>query len=363
MSPLRQAGLKSPMATYYVRKTGLDTAMVAQPRRPPGSLSVRPSAASGIASGDTLYIGAGIYRETVSVAMTSPSVATSIYGDVDGAKTGDSGEVIITAYTTSDTAAPTTTQTLNLNGRSYLNFYNLTVIGANCYGSFLTAYSGETNWSFNKCAFYAYAGNAGAALFTNGGTSANAGFNDCLFEANGGSGIEMYPTLWSGADYDVGYTWKRCRFSGSAGQSVYFGSVSGTGAGKPGGGLFQECNFESGQTALRVDSASYSTSVTAKIYNSIIKNGQAVSIYANTAGQVVEDYNLVMGAGARTNVTAGTNSKTMASCAPMYLDRARVVNQEPTSANEYPYGRLTSARPRPERDLCLGYRLYRPVAS
>ena len=65
------------MATYYVRLSGSDandglTAATAW-RTINKALS-----ATGIVSGDTLYIGAGKYREIVSLGLTSPTVETFI---------------------------------------------------------------------------------------------------------------------------------------------------------------------------------------------------------------------------------------------------------------------------------------------
>ena len=79
------------MATYYVRRSGNDASAGTSAGAAWATIG-KALGASGIASGDTVYIGAGIYREAVTVGFT-PSGTTSVIGDVDGAKTGDAGEV------------------------------------------------------------------------------------------------------------------------------------------------------------------------------------------------------------------------------------------------------------------------------
>jgi len=85
------------MTTYYVRtsmgadgNTGLSAAL---------AWKTIDKAANTVAAGDQVYIGAGIYRETVT--MDTPGAAgsqISFIGDFDGSQTGDAGLVIITAY-------------------------------------------------------------------------------------------------------------------------------------------------------------------------------------------------------------------------------------------------------------------------
>ena len=69
------------MATYYVRKTGSDSN--AGTSAGAAWLTIgKALGASGIASGDTVYIGAGVYREAVTVNMTSATAETKVIGDV-----------------------------------------------------------------------------------------------------------------------------------------------------------------------------------------------------------------------------------------------------------------------------------------
>ena len=112
------------MATYYVRKTGSDSN--AGTSAGAAWLTIgKALGASGISSGDTVYIGAGTYREIVTVNMTSATAETKIIGDVDGSQTGDAGEVIWTAHVTDDVTVPSSAYPLVANGRDFITIQKL----------------------------------------------------------------------------------------------------------------------------------------------------------------------------------------------------------------------------------------------
>jgi hypothetical protein len=107
------------MATLYVRKTGSDSNSYAQAQTPATAWLTINKALTSALSGDTVYIGAGVYREAVIVSMTSATAETTIAGDVDGSHTGDVGEVRWTGYTTNDKTTPTPGATVDLAGRDF----------------------------------------------------------------------------------------------------------------------------------------------------------------------------------------------------------------------------------------------------
>lgn len=123
------------MTTYYVRKSGNDSNDGLSSGSAWATIG-KALGAAGISSGDTVYIGAGVYRELVTISMTSPTIDTSIIGDVYGAQTGDAGEIRITNYLTNDKTAPTDSAALiNLNGRNFLTFKNLSFVNASSWSS------------------------------------------------------------------------------------------------------------------------------------------------------------------------------------------------------------------------------------
>src|SRR6476659_8028000 len=104
--------------TYYVRKTGNDSSNGTSAATAWLTIS---KALNSVARGDTVYVGAGTYRETVT-ATTGPSgvtaVSTNYIADIDGSKTGDPGQVIWTAHS-ADTLAAASAPCIDMNGKDY----------------------------------------------------------------------------------------------------------------------------------------------------------------------------------------------------------------------------------------------------
>ena len=142
------------MATVYVRKSGSDSNTYTQARSASTAWLTIGHALSTMSSGDTCYIGSGVYRETVSVSIT-PAATTTVIGDVDGSNTGDApGEIRWTAWTTNDKTAPSSgTATLDLNGKSYLTFQNLTLVGGHA-DTVKATTSNSTNITFQDCTIF-----------------------------------------------------------------------------------------------------------------------------------------------------------------------------------------------------------------
>ena len=109
------------MTLYYVRasmgndgNTGLSAAQ---------AFLTIDNAANTVAAGDTVYIGAGVYRETVTID-TSGSAGSEIkwIGDIDGVQTGDPGLVVITTQD-AEAGGAGTGSTLDLNAKKWNEFY------------------------------------------------------------------------------------------------------------------------------------------------------------------------------------------------------------------------------------------------
>ncbi len=226
--------------------------------------SIQPPAGTTTQSpspGDTIYIGAGTYRETISVGTATGWVPSfngtvNIVGDVSGQYTGDAGMVQLTAYTTNDKTAPSATTLLNLNGKSNLSFSNIMFVGGT--GIVVTATTAVSqNVSFTDCTLLSPQ-QAGAFLVSHTGVAnviSNWLLNRCYLRSlrNGAIVTLTWPTSGNGADYDV---------------NIY--------------------------------------------------GGAAVGMSANTSGQILEAYNLIICSTARTNVTTGTGSISDGSYAPLF---------------------------------------------
>lgn len=311
------------MATYYVRTTGSDGA--AGTSAGTAWLTIgKALGAAGIASGDTVYVGAGTYRETVSVGMTSATVETSVIADVDGSHTGDAGPVVWTAYTTNDTTVPSATVTLNLNGKDFLTFTGFTIVGA---GASPSCVAGSTvnsiNIKFQNCTFIparVAAGGAAFAMTASADIASNWTIERCAFLAGGGAILQFTLTRNASSTFGHAIVIRNCLFVGHAGTGYAVQvTTTGGGSGTPGGVSVVNCT-SIGPPLVVTSSANISTTT-----NNIVVTGNFVicqtsgALSANTSGQITSSYNLIHphSATALTNVSAGTGDVTDGSRAPL----------------------------------------------
>lgn len=297
------------MALYYVRKSGSD----ANAGTSPGAawLTIgKALGAGGIASGDTVYVGAGTYREVVTVSMTSATAETQVIADVDGSKTGDAGPIIWTAYTTNDKTAPSGSALLNLSGRDFLTFDGFYLVGGtNNTGMVLATTTNSVNITFRRCLFNTL--NTDTMDITGlADVAQNWLIEQCIFLGGAfQSAIYVVSPTSASADYDINFVVRNCLFlTGVHIATIQFDS-SGAGAFKPGGGVVQNCQFHSqSNSQIRTGTANRATSIPLQVKNCWLNGIGGTGLNANTSGQISEDYNLIQQGTARTNVSAGANS-------------------------------------------------------
>lgn len=295
------------MTTLYVRKTGSD----ANAGTSAGAAYLTiGKALSVVASGDQVWVGAGVYRESLTLS-TSMAAETKITGDVDGAKTGDAGEVQWSAYTTDNRTTPAGF-CVKINNKNFYTFENIHFVAGSASAIDAFTVTGGTNITFTDCAIV---GNTQANLVLVGclaDTAMNWTFTRCHILALNPSGVPGFniqiPTTATAADYDVNFVINNCWIM--AGYGVL---VTGTGAQAHfGGGVkIRSClllptagTFSGVQTT---PAAKLSTTFPCTVYDSWLF-GSATGLNAGTAGQLVEDYNLIQTQTARNNVTAGVHS-------------------------------------------------------
>jgi hypothetical protein len=136
------------MATYYVRPDGNNAnAGTGQAAGQAWQTLTKALGATGIASGDTVYIAPGSYNESVTIGMTSATATTSVIGDPTGSQfTGiTAGPVLWTVYTALG-ASPTLTSII-ATSKNYLSFQNIIFDGGT------VAFTTSTNTSFTNCQF------------------------------------------------------------------------------------------------------------------------------------------------------------------------------------------------------------------
>lgn len=301
------------MATYYIRKTGSDSNNGTSPATAWLTFG-KALGASGISSGDTVYVGAGIYREVVTVSMTSATQDTKIIGDVDGSQTGDAGDVLLTAYLNGDKSAPSASNLLSLNAKAFLRFQKISFLAGT--GACLSTLNSCNNLSFQDCTFNATTGaNAVSILGLPFGLYEALLFDRCIFFSYANAAINITPAnAASGSDYNIGVTIQNCLFIG---RGIGVQVAAGSGAIKPGSGIIKNCTFFANSTAVNL-TGNYSQLQPLELYNSVFLGCQN-GVSAGSVLQIREDWNTFqLTITARTNTNAGANSVAGNNTAALY---------------------------------------------
>ena len=283
------------MATYYVRPDGNNANTGLGPTTSLAWQTVQKAlGATGIGSGDTLYIAPGTYREAITIAGTY-SATTTIIGDRTSSQFSSipAGYVRITGLSSDSLGIATSVGNFTTNGKSYLTFdslwleHKITLAASSSNITFIrcqmtTPYqvgitstqavvqittTGQSAILFDKCYIQ------GGIVIDGTGASTTTRFNACLIQCAtyNVSSIEFVST---GA---CAMTFSNCTIFGASGSQVFR-------------------NFTS-------------TVATASIYNCLLVPDYFTSatIGAASTACFTEDFNA--GYISRVNTTAGANSK------------------------------------------------------
>mgnify|MGYP001559136055 FL=1 len=307
------------MATYYVSKKGSDANNGTSPNTAWLTFT-KLLDSTGISSGDIAYIEPGIYREVLTVNMTSATVETQIIGDIEGRYFGTSGDIILSAYLLNDETLPSSTSLLNLNGRDFLTFKNITFIGGSAQDAIIKATTTtSTDIKFLNCSFLSLIGTSGAnnnniSITIGFGVSANWIINGCTFLCStptNWAAIYIVLTTGSGSDYNANIKITNCVFFAP---TAVFTNSSGTSAQEGGGVYIYNCTLFGGVNTIqtngtRIGGSTFTNPVQVK--NCLIFNRQSSSVplVAGELGAIIEDYNIIVGClTIRTNVRIGPNT-------------------------------------------------------
>ena len=301
------------MTTYYVRPGGLDANTGTGPAAADAWLTIgKALGAAGIASGDTVYVAPGTYREAVTVAMTSATAETKVIGDVSASQFTDlqGGDVIWIAYTTNDTSAPAASPALTLSSRDFLTFENIFFIGGTSAVS-ASAAGISTNITFTRCVITngAATNDVISVIPTTTDTPLNWTLDSCVVYRDYRTSPRLVMVNLSGvgavaADYDLEFVIKNCLLVGG-GNAVRLFPDGISGAGKPGGVKIYNSTLAGAGNGLQTSTASTSAGSQCEVYNCIIIMGPGVGLTAGVSGQIVEDYNWIVASTTHTNVTQG----------------------------------------------------------
>lgn len=295
---------------------------------------------SAVNAGDTVYIGAGTYRNIMAITRTvwgkSNNVVTSainrffpqfngyanFVGDVTGQYTGDAGPVIFTAFTTNDKTAPSASSLISLGGTGNMAFSNIMFVGGlNTTAGVIestTANPAAQNMLWTDCAFHDGAvSRPQIALVSRFGVGLHWKFNRCYFmqgNSNTNNGILLTLPRGATADYDADFRIENsCVLSMSPSRFLLVSS-SGAGAKFGGGAILRNVFGYSRGSILATSDANESVIFPCQLVNSFIYGG-GTSLAAFALGQITEDFNFRQNL---TNVTAGPNSIGVDTYAPLF---------------------------------------------
>jgi len=298
------------MATYYVRKTGSDGAAGTSAGT---AWQTIDKAANTVAASDTVYVGAGTYRELVTMDTSGSSGnQISFIADVTGENTGDPGLVVISAFTNSNTASRSSCW--DPDGRTFVTVRGFVMQGGTS-GVVWDINATDQNFEgvvFEDCVFVAGPDNIDAAFTVdmNGASSpASSGLTvrRCVFS---GGGLRIQWNQNATAEQNLKVVVEGCLFAGAAASSLYvpfFWDMIGTSSFGCGGVTFRNNTIHSSYVGVVVDHGTSTTYPVAVSNCLIIADSSALQKATSNDGALTSSYNTYTGT--NTNVTAGTGDR------------------------------------------------------
>lgn len=319
--------------TYYIRKTGSDSnagtsagaAWLTISHAVSGTCGGGSSACT--AAGDTVYVGAGIYRETVTVNNTYASLV-SLIADGDGVQTGDVGVVSINGNTQTDDYGNTSgsVATIVLNGKSNILFKGFYIwTNPQPIGGIDATIAGSTNIQLVQNYIFASIGTVQSITYAGTANQVGNWVVDSNVFAMGQAACALCITLptSSVSDYSDGLIFKNnlVLMTGalaaaipavvtikSSGANTFFGN---------GISIVHNSVSSIWTPFVRVSSASISSTYPCLELDNVV-SGNSV-FQASALGQCIEDYNVFLGqGGARNAVAIGANSSQAIAMLPQW---------------------------------------------
>jgi hypothetical protein len=275
-------------------------------------------AANAVAASDTVYVGAGVYRELVTMDTSGTTGAGVIQyiADVDGSQTGDPGLVVISAY---DDEASTAARAycVQTNDKEFITWKGFVFDGGTV--AAVGDNSAATNLAYEEVTFEECVFNGGhtetdAGVYMDlneGATPTTAGltFRNCIFEG-------ICRIAWdenATAEVNLKMVLESCLFRPSVstatneGPGIQWDKVA-TSTYMAAGVSVTNCMFDHCYYGVYADSVTTApTSFTIDVRNCVFARCNK-ALNAGTAGIITSDYNTAYAVNsANTNVTIGPN--------------------------------------------------------
>ena len=306
------------MATYFVRKTGLDSN---DGLTKGAAFLTIDKAANTVAAADTVYVGAGVYRELVIIDVegTSGSVIAWI-ADVDGANTDDPGLVIISAYA-NELSGASRGSCVRLNTHKRFNTFTGFVMTGGTIAVISDASATDNDYEgleIDDCVIIAGESNADDTIkldYNNTSTApATTGLRirRCVFQ---GGPVDLQWNEQTTADVDLDVIIESCLFVGASRDATsnaafIWNQVGSTSTFSAGGVVINNCTFIGCAYAVVVDNTTTTTNVV-DVRNCTFLNCQnALHKVTTDDGMLTSNYNTFLFVFTPyTNTTAGGNDR------------------------------------------------------
>lgn len=245
-----------------------------------------------VEAGDTVYVGAGTYRESLTVDVSGSSGSPITYiGDYDGSHTDGTGGVVRVTGSDDDIATARNT-CISADAKDFRTFTGFVF---DLSGTRLIELKSCTDTTINKCYFYGLVG-----FYQSGAGQLRTTITNSYFLS---SGENIYFIHTSAVDNSA-HVISNCIFVGSGKNSSYGLRID-----RVGGITAKNCLFTGLEHAMRnvynLTAGQVNTTI-----NSIIDRCNT-PLYSNVLGWVVENYNSFYGCATnRTNVDIGAQSNT-----------------------------------------------------
>lgn len=313
------------MTTYYVRTSGSDS----NDGLSPGAAKLTIDAVANlVAPGDNCYVGAGVYRELVTMDTSGSGTSQiSFIADVTGYYTGDAGLVIISAYPSDETQA-TRAACLDPDGRTFVTWRGFVFNGGTT-GAITAISPGNDNYEgcvFEDCVFQSgfAVGDMALDVDMNAATTPTGNgihFDRCVF-----SGISRMRFDGNvSAEQNLKIEFNNCLWiaepSGQATSVFQWDIVTASTYGS-GGLIFNNCSFIGTTYGINVDDGSATASYNVAAYNCIFYRClTALNKATDNDGALIDGGNnhFYQCSTERNNVTAHATSRTDADIGPPLL--------------------------------------------